>query len=260
MEDEIPINLIQMTAANEITGKIHSLESFGTVDGPGIRFVVFLQGCPMRCLFCHNPDTWDYNAQTQYQMTPGELIEEVSRYKNFIKTGGVTATGGEPLMQADFLLEFFKLCKEKGFHTALDTSGVIFNDKSKAVMEFADLVLLDIKTTDDELHKRLTGHSRDNNHKTLEYLQENNKPVWIRHVVTPGINDDDNHLIDTANYIAQYSVVEQVEILPYHTMGKYKYENLGMKYALDGIEDLPAEKTARAITIFRERLKCKVLA
>jgi len=249
-----------MNTPEKLIGKIHSLESFGTVDGPGIRFVVFLQGCPMRCLFCHNPDTWNPDGSTQYQMIPAELMEEVKRYKNFIKSGGVTVTGGEPLMQADFLLEFFTLCKKEGFHTALDTSGVVFNEKTKRVIDKADLVLLDIKAVNSELHKKITGHTSDNNRKTLDYLQSTGKSTWIRHVVTPGLNDDDHNLIETAQYIANYSVVEQVEILPYHTMGKYKYQELNIKYPLENIKDLPAETTKHAVELFRERLTCKVLA
>ena len=181
-------------------GKIHSLESFGTVDGPGIRFVVFLQGCPMRCLFCHNPDTWDINAKTQYNLTPEQLFEEVCKYKNFIKKGGVTLTGGEPLVQVDFVEDFFKICKQNNIHTALDTSGVIFSEKVVNVLNYTDLVLLDIKTIDDDFHKIYTGHTRENNKKFLDFLQQINKPTWIRHVVVPTITDDDNKLTILANY------------------------------------------------------------
>lgn len=253
------VMLDDTTNHNELIGHIHSLESFGTVDGPGIRFVVFMQGCPMRCLFCHNPDTWDPTAKTQYEMTPRQLLDEALRYKNFIKTGGVTATGGEPLVQADFVKAFFELCKKEGLHTALDTSGVIFSEKAKEVIAFTDLVLLDVKTLDDELHKRLTGHTRDNNKAMLDYLQSIEKPVWIRHVVTPGINDDDNHLEAVADYLSRFSVVKQVEILSYHTMGKYKYESLGMKYALEGVDDLPVNVAEHAREILRSYLDCKVL-
>lgn len=240
-------------------GRIHSIESFGTVDGPGIRFLAFMQGCPMRCLFCHNPDTWNPNAPVQYELTPEQLLAEAKKYKNFIKTGGVTVTGGEPLMQPEFVKEYFMLCKNEGFHTALDTSGVYLNDKVKDVLEYTDLVLLDIKTTDDELHKTLTGHPRTNNHLLMEYLQQISKPVWIRHVVTPTINDDDEHLKAVAEYLSKYSVIEQVEILPYHTMGKYKYENLGIDYKLKNIDDLSTEANKRALAIFKGVLKCKVL-
>lgn len=243
-----------------IKGRIHSMESFGTVDGPGIRFVVFMQGCPMRCLFCHNPDTWDPQAPVQYELTPEELIDEVLRYKNFIKSGGVTATGGEPLVQANFIRNFFSLCKAHNIHTALDTSGVIFSDKAKEVYQQTDLVLLDIKTTDPDLHKRLTGQELTNNQQTLNYLQQQGKKVWIRHVVTPTINDDDAHLKAVANYLSNFTVIEQVEILPYHTMGKYKYENMGIDYPLANLSKLPSETTQRAVAIFKEKLSCKVLA
>lgn len=244
----------------ELKGRIHSMESFGTVDGPGIRFVTFMQGCPMRCLFCHNPDTWDPNAPVKYELTPQQLLSEVLRYKNFIKNGGVTLTGGEPLLQADFVRAFFALCHAEGLHTAIDTSGVIFSDKAKAAYEFADLVLLDIKTTDPELHVRLTSHSINNNRLTLQYLQQQDKPVWIRHVVTPTINDDDEHLRAVAEYLSGFSVIKQVEILPYHTMGKYKYENMGIDYPLAHLSDLPQADTQRALSIFREKLSCPVLA
>lgn len=240
-------------------GKIHSLESFGTVDGPGIRFVVFFQGCPMRCQFCHNPDTWDAGAEVPYVWTAEELLEEVERYRNYIKSGGVTVSGGEPLMQADYLLEFFTLCQQAGFHTCLDTSGVIFNDKVRQVLEKTDLVMLDIKTVDDELHPRLTGCTRQNNHRFLEYLQEQGKPTWIRHVVTPGINDDEAHVTKVAEYVSQYSVVERVEILPYHTLGKHKYDEMGIKYPLEGVPDLPLESQKRAKEIFASKLTCKIL-
>ncbi|MBR4677781.1 MAG: pyruvate formate lyase-activating protein [Bacteroidales bacterium] len=232
-------------------GKIHSLESFGTVDGPGIRFVVFMQGCPMRCLFCHNPDTWDPNAPVTYKMTPNELFEEVNRYRNYIQTrGGVTLSGGEPLVQADFAAEFFEICQKNGIHTALDTSGAIFSDKAKKVLEFTDLVLLDIKTLDDELHEKYTGHTRENNQKFLDYLQETGKKVWIRHVVVPGYTDDDKKLAALAEYVSRYSVVEKVEILPFHTLGKYKYKSLGIEYPLEGVSDLPLEREENANKFF----------
>lgn len=247
--------------SNEIPliGRIHSIESFGTVDGPGIRFLAFMQGCPMRCLFCHNPDTWNLNSPVKYEWTPEQLMEETLRYRNFIRTGGVTCTGGEPLMQARFVREYFTLCRQNGIHTALDTSGVIFNDEVCRLLDVTDLVLLDIKTVDDELHKRLTAHTRTNNHRMMEYLQSTGKPVWIRHVVTPGINDDDRHLLDVARYIAGYSVVERVDILPYHVLGEYKYEGLGMDYPLKGTPPLPAETKKHAVELFRSVLSCKVV-
>ncbi len=232
-------------------GKIHSLESFGTVDGPGIRFVVFMQGCPMRCLFCHNPDTWDANADVQYQMLPQELYDEVKKYKNYIKKGGVTVSGGEPLVQAEFVAEFFKICKDYNIHTALDTSGVIFSENARKVLEYTDLVLLDIKTTDDNLHKTYTGCTRENNHKFLEYLQQIGKPVWIRHVVVPGYTYNDERLKSLADYLSQYSVIERIELLPYHTMGRFKYQNMGIEYPLEGVKDLTDVELERAKGIMK---------
>ena len=240
-------------------GKIHSLESFGTVDGPGIRFVVFMQGCPMRCLFCHNPDTWDMSGKANYEYTPEELLKEVLKYKSFISKGGVTVTGGEPLVQADFICEFLKLCKNAGIHTALDTSGVIFSDKVRSLLENVDLVLLDIKTVDDTLHPVLTGHERKNNKAFMEYLQEIGKPVWARHVVVPGYTDDESRLEAVAKYLSEFTVVERVELLPYHTMGGYKYGELGIDYPLKGVEPLSAERLKIAKDIFGRYLKCPIV-
>lgn len=231
-------------------GRIHSIESFGTVDGPGIRFLAFLQGCPLRCLFCHNPDTWDKDAPVEYEWTAEELLEETLRYKSFIKSGGVTCTGGEPLMQADFVREYFTLCRERGIHTALDTSGSIFTEKARAVLDVTDLVLLDIKTLDDNLHKSYTGVERTNNQRFLDYLQEIGKPTWIRHVVVPGYTYDDTKLRALREYLSQYSVIEKIELLPYHSMGVYKYEKLGIPYPLAGVADLSDEETKHANGIF----------
>ena len=242
-------------------GRIHSLESFGTVDGPGIRFVVFMQGCPMRCQFCHNPDTWELNASVKFEMSSDELLEEVLKYKNFISKGGggVTATGGEPLVQAEFLASFFQKCHDKGIHTALDTSGAIFNEKVKQLLVHTDLVLLDIKTVDDNLHTVLTGMKRNNNSLFLNYLQEINKPVWIRHVIVPGLTDDDEKLHALAEYVSRYSVVQRVELLPYHTLGNFKYEQLGLSYPLEGVADLSAERLENATNIFKKHLSCTIV-
>ncbi len=242
-----------------MTGRIHSIESFGTVDGPGIRFIAFMQGCPMRCMFCHNPDTWDPKRKVQYEMTPEELLEEVKKYKSFIQTGGVTCTGGEPLMQAEFVEAFFKLCRQAGFHTALDTAGVVFTDAAKRAVEQADLVMLDVKTVDDELHPHLTGVQRKNNAAFMDYLQEIGKPTWIRHVIVPGVNDDEAHLQAVADYVKQFSVVERVELLPYHVMGTYKYEELGIAYPLKDVPPLSAERLNVARSIFKNTLDCEVV-
>ena len=240
-------------------GRLHSLESFGTVDGPGIRFLAFFQGCPMRCAFCHNPDTWNPEGPAQYEMTPEELLSEVKKYKNFIKSGGVTCTGGEPLMQADFLISFLQLCHEAGFHTAIDTTGIISGEKARKALSLADLVLLDIKTLDDTLHQSYTGLPRTNNQATLDYLESIGKPVWLRHVVVPGYTDDDNRLETLAKHISNYKCIERVEILPYHTMGRYKYEELGIPYPLKKTPDLPVERKENAIMIFKKHVACPVI-
>lgn len=240
-------------------GYIHSLESFGTVDGPGIRFVTFLQGCPMRCQFCHNPDTWDPRATVPYVWTPQQLLEETLRYRNYIRSGGVTCTGGEPLMQARFVAEYFRLCHREGIHTTLDTSGVVLGNDAQQALQHTDLVMLDIKTVDDELHPRLTGHTREHNHRFMQLLQQMGKPTWIRHVVTPGINDDDAHLTAVARYVAQFSVIERVEILPYHTMGQHKYQAMGLSYPLQNTPPLSAEAKRHAIALFSDILHLPVV-
>ncbi|WP_298646412.1 pyruvate formate-lyase-activating protein [uncultured Proteiniphilum sp.] len=232
-------------------GRIHSLESFGTVDGPGIRFVVFLQGCPLRCLYCHNPDTWDPKQTGKYLLSPEELLAEVLRYKSFIAKGGVTVTGGEPLLQPEFLLEFFSLCKENSIHTALDTSGAISSQAVYKVLDVVDLVLLDVKSIDADQHKKLTGVRIDNTLHCLNYLEEKNIPVWIRHVIVPGWTDDDLLLEKTADYLAPYRCIEKVELLPYHNMGVRKYEQLGMEYRLENTPPLSKERLENARNIFR---------
>lgn len=231
-------------------GHIHSLESFGTVDGPGIRFVIFMQGCPLRCLYCHNPDTWDMRGGAKYRMKPSELLIEVLRYKNFIAKGGVTVTGGEPLLQPEFLKEFFRLCRGEGIHTALDTSGYICSDKALEILEYVDLVLLDIKTIDPVLHPRLTGVKLDNALTFLNELEKRSVPTWIRHVIVPTLTDDDTSLEALAEYISHFSVVQKAELLPYHTLGAYKYEAQGIDYKLKNVEPLSAERLAHAKAVF----------
>lgn len=237
---------------------IHSLESFGTVDGPGLRFVVFLQGCPLRCLFCHNPDTWEPQRPVPYRWTPQQLLDEVLRYKSFIRSGGVTCTGGEPLMQARQVAEFFRLCHERGLHTCLDTSGALWNDDVRDVLEHTDLVMLDIKALEPLLHQRLTGAPRTNNQLLLDYLEAAQRPVWIRHVVVPGLTDNDDALHALAAHVARYRCVEKVEVLPYHTMGRAKYDSLGIAYPLDGVEPLSKERTDNARAIFRQHVSVQV--
>lgn len=225
-----------------LKARIHSLETFGTVDGPGIRFVAFMQGCPLRCLFCHNPDTWDAGADCQYQLTPEELVAEAVRYRSFLRRGGVTLSGGEPLLQAGFVREYFRLCREEGLHTALDTSGFVCTDAAFAALDYTDLALLDIKTMDPELYPRLTGVGQANNLRFLDELQRRGIDTWVRHVVVPGLTDSDEWLERLGEHVARYSVVKRIEVLPYHTLGAYKYERLGLRYPLAGVAPLAQER------------------
>ncbi len=234
-------------------GKIHSLESFGTVDGPGIRFVVFMQGCPLRCLYCHNPDTWDINRKTPYQLTPDELMAEVLKYKSFIAKGGVTVTGGEPLLQPDFLKAFFQLCRTNKIHTALDTSGCVYSQKALDVFEYVDLVLLDIKTIRADFHEKLTGKTQDNTLRLLDYLESKGIPVWIRHVLVPGLTDDAESLEALASYLKSFKVIEKIELLPYHIMGVNKYEMEGIDYPLKDVSPLTKEQLEKAKVFFTSR-------
>ena len=207
-------------------GNIHSYESFGTVDGPGIRFVLFLQGCPLRCKFCHNPDTWNISDE-KIRERAVETFEKVKKYKGYFgKKGGLTVTGGEPFLQADFILELFKLCKEDGINTVVDTSGYIFNEKVKEVLEYTDLVLLDIKAIDEKVYKELTGVELENTLKFAQYLKEKGKRVWIRHVIVPGITDNDELLNRLAEYVSNLDNVEKVELLPYHKLPHLSFQKM----------------------------------
>ena len=237
-----------------MTGSIHSFESFGTVDGPGIRFVVFMQGCPMRCLYCHNPDTWTVGAGQSF--TPEEVAAKALKYKSyFTGGGGVTVSGGEPMLQSEFVCEMFALLKQSGVHTALDTSGIMFDCKDEhkfdKLLSVTDLVLLDIKHINDEQHKRLTGHSNGNILAFARYLASVNKPVWIRHVLVPGITDDDVYLKELAAFVKALGNVQKVEVLPYHTMGAVKYEKLGIDYPLKGVKPPEKERVLNAREILR---------
>ncbi len=228
-------------------GRIHSLESFGTVDGPGTRFVVFTQGCPMRCAYCHNPDTWDTQGGTL--MDTSYIIEQYEKNKPFYRNGGgITVTGGEPLLQVDFLIELFTLAKEKNIHTCIDSSGITFNPENEALMEkmdklmaLTDLVMLDIKHIDPEKHKELTKQPNQNILKFVAYLDSKQVDMWIRHVVVPGITDDEKYLYDLGYFIGQFKNLKALDVLPYHTMGEKKYDALGMEYPLKGVP--PMDKT-----------------
>ncbi len=232
-----------------LQGKIHSVESFGTVDGPGIRFIVFMQGCPLRCLYCHNPDTWSMHSETL--MSISEILNQYKRNEQFYRDGGITCTGGEPLLQIDFLIELFREAKKLGIHTCLDTSGICFTrlqiDKYKQLASVCDLVLLDIKHIDEEIHHKLTGSSNKNIQEFLAFLDEENVPVWIRHVYIDEQFNSKEMLRKLGQFIGQYRNVKAVDVLPYHTMGKNKYEKLNIEYPLQGYKDVNIEtaKSAR---------------
>ena len=238
-------------------GRILSIESFGTVDGPGVRFVTFMQGCPLRCQFCHNPATWDPNGKCQYEFTPEQLRDEVVKYRSFIKSGGVTVSGGEPLMQSEFVAEFFRLCHDEGLHTALDTSGAIITDKVLEVLGNTDLVLLDIKTMDAELYPTLTGVKQNNNLAFLDILDERKIKTWVRHVVVPNLTDNDEWLRKLGEHVSHYDCVEKIEILPYHTLGTYKYEKLGEKYKLEGVPALSAQRANEIRSMMSQYKPCQ---
>ena len=221
-----------------IKGRVHSIETFGTVDGPGIRFVLFLQGCHLQCKYCHNRDTWDLKGGEPKSLD--DIFEKIKRYKNYmmLSGGGVTVTGGEPLLQVKFLIELFKKLKEEGIHTCIDTSGIVaITDDIKELLKYTDLVLLDIKHFDDEKCKKLVGVSNKRELEFAQYLSENNIKIWIRQVLVPGYTDDEEDLKRLKKFIKSLKTVENVQILPYHSMGKFKWEKLGNKYELEDVRD-----------------------
>lgn len=234
--------------------KIHSIQTLGTVDGPGIRFVIFFQGCPLRCLYCHNPDTFDIN-NFAIEKTVDELLFEYDKNKEFCR-GGITVTGGEPLLQIDFLIEFFKKAKEKGINTCIDTSGATFNknkrEKFDELMKYTDLVMLDIKHINNEEHIKLTGAPNKNILDFALYLSDKKIPIWIRHVAVPGITYNEKYLMELGEFLAQLKSLKSIDVLPYHSMGVHKYEELGMDYKLKNTKDLPKEyaKAARDLILY----------
>lgn len=245
-----------------MSGRIHSLESFGTVDGPGVRYVVFVQGCPMRCAYCHNPDTWEMNAGTE--MEASYIIEQYERNAGFYKGGGITVTGGEPLMQVDFLIELFTLAKQKNIHTCIDSSGIAFNpdnvtwmEKLDRLLALTDLVMLDIKHIDPEKHKELTAQPNDKILAFAEYLSEKGVDTWIRHVVVPGITDDDTYLYKLGYFIGGLKTLKALDVLPYHTMGKVKYEKLGMPYKLEGVPPMDKNKVIEKKQVILNGIKAR---
>lgn len=235
-----------------IMAYIHSYETFGTVDGPGIRYVVFMQGCPLQCKYCHNRDTWERGASNIIE-TADETFKKIKRYKHYyILGGGVTITGGEPLLQSEYVTSLFELCKKEKLHTVLDTSGYILNDNVKKALDVTDLVMLDIKSIDEKQHKWLTSVSLKPILKFLDYLVLINKPLWIRHVVIPSITYNESLLRKLALFIKDLPNVEKVDILAYHTMGLIKWEKLGLTYPLEGIPPLSIEDLEKTKNIFFE--------
>lgn len=223
-------------------GNINSIETMGLVDGPGIRIVIFLQGCPLRCLFCHNPETWS-KAENQ-EMTPEEALKKVLRYKNYFgENGGVTFSGGEPLLQPDFLLETLKLCKENNINTALDTSGVNnYTGNKEEILKYVDLVIWDIKAINKEGYKKMTSKEIDESLEFLTICQKLNKKMWLRQVIVPGINDTEEYILKLKDFIKPLKNIEKVELLPYHVLGVEKYKKMGLKYRLDGVEAMDVER------------------
>lgn len=241
-------------------GYIHSIETCGTVDGPGLRYVIFLQGCPMRCQYCHNPDTWE--PKKGDQMTVDEALSKFYSNLAFYKNGGVTVTGGEPMMQMDFLIELFTKLKEDNVHTCIDTSGIMFQPNNEEMMkkidkllELTDLVMLDIKHIDDEKHKELTSHSNERILAFARYLDEKNIPVWIRHVIVPRITLFKEYLERLGEFMATLSNVQALDVLPYHSMGKVKYESLDMEYPLGDTREATKQEAVAAKSIILNAYK-----
>ena len=233
-----------------MVGRVHSIESFGTVDGPGIRMVIFLSGCPMRCLYCHNPDTWDPKGGTP--MTAEDILNQYEQARPFYKKGGITVSGGDPLVQIDFVLELFQKAKARGISTCLDTSAQPFTreepfiSKFEALAQVTDTVLFDLKELDDEKHKALTGWTNRNILDCAHYLSDHGVSMWIRHVLVPGLTDSDEELIATRKFIDELKTVQKVEVLPYHTLGTFKYEKLGIPYTLEGVNPPTNESVQHA--------------
>ena len=236
---------------SEIKGRIHSVESFGSADGPGVRYIVFLKGCNMRFQYCHNPDTWAKDGGEL--MTPEEVLKKALRYKTYWKEkGGITVSGGEALLQIDFVTELFRLAKEKGVNTCLDTSGNPFSmeepfkSKFDELMKYTDLFMLDIKHMDDAAHRKLTGQTNQNILEMAAYLSDHGKAMWIRHVLVPGITTDEDELHRLRSFLDTLKTVERVEVLPYHTLGVFKWKELGIPYQLEGVDPPTKEQIDRA--------------
>lgn len=228
---------------------IHSFESFGTKDGPGVRFVLFLQGCPLRCLYCHNPDTW-LPKDKKYEFSVDEVFHEITKVKGFIRKGGVTVSGGEPLLQAPFIYELFKRCQTEGIHTAIDTSGYLLSEEIKQLLDITNLVLLDVKHIDPDKYKVLTSKDLNPTLEFLEYLREINKPAWIRYVLVPGYSDDEEDLKKWAAKISTYKNIERVDLLPFHQMGSSKWAQMGLEYKLKDVKAPSLEQVQKVEELF----------
>ena len=240
-----------------LKGYVHSFESFGAVDGPGVRFVVFFQGCPLRCKYCHNPDTWEFHKGDLVECD--EILQKLLSNKGFYKNGGITATGGEPLMQIDFLTELFRLAKSEGIHTCLDTSGITFGtenrDKIDNLLNNTDLVMLDIKHIDDKNHRELTGHSNKNILEFAKYIDEKGIPLRIRHVVVPEVTLNEKYLSELGSFLKGFSNIEKIETLPYHSMARHKYKELNMDYPMGDIPDASKDDAEFAKKIILDAMK-----
>lgn len=233
-------------------GRIHSVETCGTVDGPGIRYILFTQGCPLRCKYCHNPDTWKMNEGREEDTA--NLIQDIVKYKSFMQFsgGGLTVSGGEPLLQPDFVKDIFMKCKQEGIHTCLDTSGFVSIEKANPVLDYTDLVLLDIKSYNPTVYKDLTGVSLDPTLAFAQHLNERNIPVWIRYVLVPGLTDHNEDIEHLAQFLTTLKNVQRIDILPFHKMGEFKWEQLGYEYSLLDTEQPTKESVAAAKEIFKK--------
>jgi len=231
-------------------GYIHSVETFGAVDGPGIRYVVFMQGCPIRCQYCHNPDTWKVKVGTEVSVS--QLVKDIKPYINYIKLGGVTISGGEPLLQAKFVYRLIKSLHKLGLNVAIDTAGSLPLDSTKKTIDASDMLLLDIKAIDNDLHKQVTGTSNKNMLETINYCEKTNKPVWVRHVVVPGLTYDEKHLEELAKFLVNYKCVKNIELIGFHKMGEFKWKELVLEYKLLETPEASKEQMKTARDIFEK--------
>ncbi|MGL5346322.1 MAG: pyruvate formate-lyase-activating protein [Peptostreptococcaceae bacterium] len=242
-----------------IKGRVHSIETFGTVDGPGIRYILFLQGCPLRCKYCHNRDTWDTKGGKEY--TTDEIIADASKYKSYMKFsgGGITVSGGEATLQPEFITELFAKAKKAGIHTCLDTSGFVNIDTLDPILDNTDLVLLDLKHINEDKSKDLTGVGSKKSLEVAKHLDKRNIPVWIRHVLVPGVTDDKEHMEQLGEFVSTLNNIDRFEILPYHTMGVHKWESMGLDYELKDTPDATSEDVQKASDII-EKFGVKVFS